>query len=121
MNFIGRKIYYDNRTGEVLADTGERVGDVMETTEDQDYAAYESLVNRARSTVSVIRLPYGELSNDFSSCTGYTIDVNTEEINFNFDPVVIEERERNKTTIELMQQQIDELTIQLGDLMLGGA
>ncbi|WP_405175096.1 hypothetical protein MHI27_27475 [Paenibacillus sp. FSL H8-0261] len=33
---IGRKIYYDNATGNVLVDTGERSSDVVETTQALD-------------------------------------------------------------------------------------
>lgn len=63
---IGAKIYYDNRTGEILVNTGERTGDVRETTEDEDYAAYTSLKNRERDIVGVLQLAYGQYVADYA-------------------------------------------------------
>lgn len=42
---IGRKIYYDNATGNVLVDTGEHSGDV-ETTQALDLTVYKALAER---------------------------------------------------------------------------
>lgn len=55
MNFIGRRIYYDKTTGNVILDTGEMVGFVTPTTIDEDFETYKALKERVRDTVSVIQ------------------------------------------------------------------
>ena len=62
---IGRKIYYDLATGNVLLNTGEREGSVVETTLEQDCTSYVALSERVPSTVGVIRLIYGEYGDKF--------------------------------------------------------
>ncbi|WP_339318714.1 hypothetical protein [Paenibacillus sp. FSL R10-2734] len=86
---IGRKIYYDNATGNVLVDTGERSGDVVETTQAQDFAAFAALAERVPETVGVIALEYGEHAHDFAECNGYRVDVKTGKLKFSYpDPNV---------------------------------
>lgn len=72
---IGRKIYYDLATGSVIQDTGERSGNVVETTIEQDFAAYAALAERVPETVGVLELEYGERAQDFAACSGYMVDV----------------------------------------------
>ncbi|WP_338134844.1 hypothetical protein [Paenibacillus alvei] len=43
---IGRRIFYDIVTGEKLVDTGERSGNVVETTLDYDISVYKALNER---------------------------------------------------------------------------
>lgn len=84
---ICRKIYYELMTGNVIQDTGERSGSVVETTTEQDFATYKSLTERVPETVGVIELAFGELREDFRICTGFRIDPATEEILFSYpDP-----------------------------------
>jgi hypothetical protein len=72
---IGRRIYYELSTGNVIQDTGERSGSVTETTSEQDFAAYVSLAERVPGTVGVIQLAYGQNAQDFAQCLGYTVDI----------------------------------------------
>lgn len=62
---IGRKIYYDLVTGNVILDIGEREGSVVETTLDQDFSSYASLTERVKDTVGVIQLTWGEYADKF--------------------------------------------------------
>ncbi len=70
---IGRRIYYDQTTGNVILDTGERSGSVIETTVDQDFEIYKALKERIRETVGIIELEYGQYAEDFATCNGYWI------------------------------------------------
>jgi hypothetical protein len=63
---IGRKIYYDKITGNILVDTGERQGNVVETTVEQDFQTYLVLSERVPETVGVIQLSYGQFANEFA-------------------------------------------------------
>ncbi|WP_019005733.1 hypothetical protein [Cohnella laeviribosi] len=76
---IGRRIYYDRTTGNIILDTGERSGDVVETTVEQDFAAYKSLAERVPETVGMLQLEYGQYAQDFATCSGYRVDVSGDE------------------------------------------
>lgn len=89
---VGRKIYYDNLTGNVLVDTGEMVGSVVEATNEQNYEAYTVLNERNKKTIGVVRLKYGKFAEDFRTCSGYRVDLATEKIIFSYpDPTAPEE------------------------------
>jgi hypothetical protein len=75
---IGRRIYYELSTGNVIFDTGERQGDVVLTTVEQDFATYAALAERVPETVGVLELEYGQYSSDFAACNGYRVDVSGE-------------------------------------------
>ncbi|ASS76804.1 hypothetical protein CIG75_18900 [Tumebacillus algifaecis] len=84
MKFIGRKIYYEITTGNVILDTGERAGDVVETTVGQDFAAYMALAERVPESVGVIQFAFGEHAENFSRYP-YRIDPATEAILWGVD------------------------------------
>lgn len=63
-NAIGRRLYYLKTTGEVIQDTGERTGWVVETTVEQDFATYLALQERVPDKVGMIQLEYGAYGAD---------------------------------------------------------
>ncbi|KTR27889.1 hypothetical protein RSA11_04285 [Exiguobacterium indicum] len=84
---VGRKIYYDKTSGNVLVDTGEKSGDVVETTTDQDVANFKALFERNRDSFEFLKLEYGQYAQDFAECNGYRVDPQTREIEFSYpDP-----------------------------------
>jgi hypothetical protein len=85
---VGRRVYYDLATGNVIQDTGERQGSVVETTTEQDFISYVSLAERVPLTVGFIQLEFGELIQEFSNATSYHIDLGTKTIIFNTSPAV---------------------------------
>jgi hypothetical protein len=86
---IGRKIFYDLITGNVILNTGEREGSVVDTTIEQDIASFKDLNERVRSTFDVIELNHGELSGDFSSSNGVRVNLTTKTLEFSYpDPNV---------------------------------
>ncbi|MBO9606617.1 MAG: hypothetical protein J7639_11730 [Paenibacillaceae bacterium] len=72
---IGRKLYYDLATGNIIVDKGDLSGSVVETTQEQDFAAYAALAERVPATVGCIQLAYSDYAQDFATCSGYAIDV----------------------------------------------
>ena len=72
---IGRKIFYELATGNIIVDTGERQGAVIATTIEQDIATFTALSERNRETFDVIELPFGYRAQDFAECVGYRVDV----------------------------------------------
>ncbi|MCX8045263.1 MAG: hypothetical protein N3A70_00065 [Anoxybacillus gonensis] len=126
MNKIGRKIYYDKETGNVILDTGEMMGNVVGTTIDQDFEIYAALKERVRDTVGVIQLEFGQYAQDFAECSGYRVNPQTLELEFSYpDPNATEPQEpvyRKPLSEELEEtkQAIAELTLLLLAQMQGG-
>jgi hypothetical protein len=84
---IGRKIFYEKATGNVILDTGERSGSVVVKTVDQDIADFKALSERNRSTFDVIDLPFGAYAQDFAECNGYRVNPSTKALEFSYpDP-----------------------------------
>jgi hypothetical protein len=126
MRKIGRKIYYDKVTGNVILDTGEKMGAVVDTTIDQDFESYIELKQRVRDTVGVIQLEFGQYAQDFIQCNGYRVNPETLELEFSYpDPNATEPQE--PVYVQPLTERIEELKqrqeiIQkaLDDLILGG-
>lgn len=84
---IGRKIYYDLSTGNVLVNTGERQGGVRPTTVEEDIQVYSVLSERNRDSFDVIELAFGQYAQDFAECNGYRINTETNQLEFSYpDP-----------------------------------
>jgi hypothetical protein len=81
---IGRKIYYDKATGNIIVDTGERSGNVVETTIEQDFTTYSALAERIPETVGMIQLDYGQFLQDFAECNGVRVNPTTLELEFSY-------------------------------------
>jgi hypothetical protein len=126
MKQVGRKIYFDKTTGNVLVDTGEMVGFVTETTIDQDFETYQALRERVRDTVGVIQLEFGQYAADFAQCNGYRVNPETLELEFSYpDPNEPEPQEPVyqkplSEQLEETKQAIAELTLLLTTTMTGG-
>lgn len=122
MQKIGRKIYYDKTTGNVLVDTGERMGAVKETTIEEDFQIYKALSERNPKTVGMIQLEYGQYSQDFMECNGYRVNPETQQIEFSYpDPSQPEPQEpiyQKPLSEEVadFKQAIAELTMILGGI-----
>lgn len=83
---IGKKIYFDLLTGDVITDIGERQGAVIETTVEQDIMTYKALSERNRNTFDYIDLPYGAFQEQFALCQGYRVNPTTKDIEFDYEP-----------------------------------
>lgn len=87
MNKIGRKLYYDKTTGDIIVDTGERSGNVVGTTSEKDISTYITLSERNIETFDFIQLEFGQYSQDFAECNGYMVNPETRLIEFSYpDP-----------------------------------
>lgn len=87
MEQLGRKVYYEKETGNVILNTGERFGAVIPTTIEQDFQSYAILKERNPDTVGVIELEYGELSQDFLESNGVRVNIETGKLEFSYpDP-----------------------------------
>jgi hypothetical protein len=84
---IGARIYYELATGNVILNTGERAGDVVETTREQDFESYKALIERVPESVGMLELEYGQFAEDFAASNGYRVNLDSEELEFSYvDP-----------------------------------
>lgn len=84
---IGRRVYYDKTTGNVIVDKGEMEGSVVPTTIEQDIATFTVLSERSRDTFDYIELPFGEYAHDFAECKSYRVNIETKDLEFTYpDP-----------------------------------
>jgi len=77
---LGRRIYYDTRTGNVLYDSGEMTGyGFLKPTRAQDMQAIKILRDYDPTYVGFLELEFGQFKQDFENCIGYTINVHTKQ------------------------------------------
>ena len=111
---IGRKIFYELVTGNIIVDTGERQGSVVATTVEQDIATFTALSERNSDTFDVIELAFGEYAQDFAECNGYRVNPATKALEFSYpDP---ENPEAPKVFEAPLTEQIKLLKTELEDL-----
>lgn len=116
---IGKKIYYNSTTGEVIWDKGEMEGSVRETTFEEDCEVVPEIDSM---DVDVINIPFGTSSEQFSTMA-YSINPITKEIAFSqrtiSDTVVITETivDEKDQLIQSLQQENAELKEQLEAIM----
>lgn len=80
---IGRKIYYELVTGDVILTTLEKLNGTN-TTKEQDFAIYDVLSARNPETVGVIQLAYGQYRRDFEIANSIRVDLGTGELVFSY-------------------------------------
>ena len=82
MTKIGKRIFYDNRNGEVIAIVGERSGHVRPTTVEEDIESFPKLQERNRETFDYIDLECGDFAQDFDEGELAAVDTGTKELKF---------------------------------------
>lgn len=126
---IGRKIYYEISTGDVVLITPEKFNGIQ-TTKEQDFAMYEALSIRTPELVDVVELEYGQYSSDFQTCSDVRVDVETGSLLFNYPvfeqplSVLVDTLRAENTDLrtrnETLNQQVRDLEMAVASL-LGGA
>jgi len=115
---IGRRIYFDFSTGNIIQDTGERSGEVIETTTEQDSVSYAALAERVPETVGCLQLEYGEYAQDFAECNGYRVDVSGETPTLLFSYPVPGETEEPPSFRKPLSVQVAEQDARIADVEL---
>lgn len=126
---IGKRVYYDNTNGEIILNTGERSGSVVQTTVDDDIRVYKVLSERNRDTFDFLEFEYGA-HREQESIGGYIVGVELETKSLIFEyptpdeqpPVVtienpfdsIRELKEENTTIKASMAELAELVLSGG-------
>jgi hypothetical protein len=135
---IGRKIYYELATGDVILIVPEKHGqNAINTTKKQDFQMYDVLTARNPDAIGLIQLEYGQYQAEFQSARSVKVNPETKELLFEYpvyQPPLITQIEQLKAEnenlkvinqqlqehIQLQQEQIDALNIAMADIF-GGA
>lgn len=87
MNEIGRKIFFDASTGNVILEKSEMEGHIVPETINDIIKKYNVLSDRNRETFDVLELPFGAYAQDFAESNGYRVNPETKTLEFSYpDP-----------------------------------
>ncbi|WP_339267877.1 hypothetical protein MKY48_28160 [Paenibacillus sp. FSL W8-0187] len=127
---IGSKIYFDKSTGDVILNTGERTGWVVETTREQDFKAYTSLSKRVPETVGMIQLEYGAYTEDYAAGGRITrVDLETLKPLFTYpdptnpetpqepQPPLTEQMSALKTENETLKNRVSDVEMTITEIL----
>jgi len=77
---IGNKIYYLKSNGNVITETGDMMGYVVESTFNEDYENYIALKQYEKDKIGCIQFKFGELGRllEENKANSYKVDVSSE-------------------------------------------
>lgn len=117
---VGRKIYYELSTGDVILITPEKHSEnAICTTKEQDFQIYDVLAARSPDSVGVIQLEYGQYQAEFQSARSVKVDTETKEILFEyprFDPPLITQVNNLKRENQLLRLESEQLKDEMNTL-----
>lgn len=125
---IGKRVYFDIKTGEVILNTGERSGWVVQTTIEDDIRAFKVLSERNRDTFDFLEFEYGA-HREQESIGGYIVSVELETKSLIFEyptpdeqPSVVTTENPFDSIRELKEEntKIKTSMAELVELILGG-
>ena len=118
---IGRKLYYEKATGDVILITPEKHSEfAINTTKEQDFQMYDVLHGRNPMTIGVIQLEYGQYREEFQLASSVKVNSQTKDILFNYPKyetsftVRIEELQDQNI---MLQSQLDALNIAMAEIL----
>lgn len=64
---IGTRIYYEKANGNVIQEVGQRAGDIIDISPEQDFASYNTLAGRVPDTVGMVQFEYDQFKSDYEA------------------------------------------------------
>lgn len=117
MKQIGSKIYYLISNGNVILNTGDMIGSVVETSFDEDYNNYTDLNKYAKDSIGCLKLEYGELGKLLADhkANSFKVDVSSIPHKLIFEWIDYdtgEPGEPPKTMEELIKEEADKVRLE---------
>ena len=117
MKEIGTKIYYLISNGNVILESGDMMGCVVETSFDEDYNNYTDLSKYAKDSIGCIKLEYGELGKLLADhkANSFKVDVSSSPHKLVFEWIDYDTGEPGKppkTMEELIKEEADKVRLE---------
>ena len=117
MKQIGSKIYYLVSNGNVILDTGDMMGCVVETSFDEDYNNYTDLSKYAKDSIGCIKLEYGELGKllEEHKANSFKVDISSQPHKLIFEWIDYDTgkpAKPPKTMEELIKEEADKVRLE---------
>lgn len=117
MNQIGSKIYYLKSNGNIIIESGDMMGCVVETSFDEDYSNYTDLSKYAKDSIGCLKLEYGELGKllEEHKANSFKVDVSSNPHKLVFEWIDYdtgEPGEPQKTMEELIKEESDKVRLE---------
>lgn len=114
---LGTKIYYLISNGNVILDTGDMMGCVVETSFDEDYNNYTDLSKYAKESIGCIKLKYGELGKLLADhkANSFKVDISSQPHKLIFEWIDYDTGkpvEPPKTMEELIKEEADKVRLE---------
>lgn len=114
---LGTKIYYLISNGNVILDTGDMMGCVVETSFDEDYNNYTDLSKYAKDSIGCLKLEYGELGKllEEHKANSFKVDISSQPHKLIFEWIDYdtgEPGEPPKTMEELIKEESDKVRLE---------
>lgn len=102
---IGRRIYYELSTGNIIVDTGERQGSVYVTLPSEDFVNHSTLSGRSLADTDYLELDFGVRSAEFINIGSYHVDIPTKTL------VIYPHQTSVQNKTQIIGNGVDKLTI----------
>lgn len=117
MKKIGTKIYYLKSNGNIIIESGDMMGCVVETSFDEDYNNYTDLSKYAKDSIGCLKLEYGELGKllEEHKANSFKVDVSSNPHKLVFEWIDYDTGkpgEPPKTMEELIKEEADKVRLE---------
>lgn len=117
MKKIGTKIYYLKSNGNIIIESGDMMGCVVETSFDEDYNNYTDLSKYAKDSIGCLKLEYGELGKllEEHKANSFKVDISSQPHKLIFEWIDYdtgEPAEPPKTMEELIKEESDKVRLE---------
>jgi hypothetical protein len=117
MKKIGTKIYYLKSNGNIIIESGDMMGCVVETSFDEDYNNYTDLSKYAKDSIGCLKLEYRELGKllEEHKANSFKVDISSQPHKLIFEWIDYdtgEPGEPPKTMEELIKEESDKVRLE---------
>ena len=117
MKKIGTKIYYLKSNGNIIIESGDMMGCVVETSFDEDYNNYTDFSKYAKDSIGCLKLEYGELGKllEEYKANSFKVDVSSNPHKLVFEWIDYDTGkpgEPPKTMEELIKEEADRVRLE---------
>lgn len=117
MKKIGTKIYYLKSNGNIIIESGDMMGCVVETSFDEDYNNYTDLSKYAKDSIGCLKLEYRELGKllEEHKANSFKVDVSSNPHKLVFEWIDYDTGkpgEPPKTMEELIKEEADKVRLE---------